>query len=276
MKKYFSIGEVANFLNISIKALRIYDKMELLKPAYVDPKTSFRYYTMEQFFYLDLIIYLNKYLKVPLKTIKTHMINNDRDDEKLISFLKEQEKNLDKEIEKLEFSKSTLKKKIDELKELQLDKAIGTIYEKYIEERKIFFTHTENSQSPEEVIYSLRKLSAIANHQSFMYDQTLSCIYSFNEYCTTNQLLTKAVGIISDKELRGLNCSIIPSGKYLCLTFKYSEGNRRTSFETFRNYILENKINTEDHMYYLMKAIDISAVSSGDYTTEIQILKELS
>ncbi|WP_272509083.1 MerR family DNA-binding transcriptional regulator [Clostridium ganghwense] len=47
MKEYFSIGETAKINNVSIQALRLYDRMGLLKPAYVDPENNYRYYTID-------------------------------------------------------------------------------------------------------------------------------------------------------------------------------------------------------------------------------------
>lgn len=52
MKKYFSIGETAKINNISIQALRHYDKIGILKPAYIDLNTNYRYYTINQFIYI--------------------------------------------------------------------------------------------------------------------------------------------------------------------------------------------------------------------------------
>lgn len=66
MKKYFSIGETAKINNVSIQALRLYDKMGLLKPAYVDQESKYRYYTIDQFIYLDLIKY-SKYIENKIK-----------------------------------------------------------------------------------------------------------------------------------------------------------------------------------------------------------------
>jgi DNA-binding transcriptional MerR regulator len=43
----FKIGEVAKMLNCSIQKLRHMDKDGRLKPSYVDPKTGYRYYTMQ-------------------------------------------------------------------------------------------------------------------------------------------------------------------------------------------------------------------------------------
>lgn len=54
-EKLYSIGEVAKVANITIKALRHYDKIGLFKPAYVDPQTNYRYYRDSQLYRLDII-----------------------------------------------------------------------------------------------------------------------------------------------------------------------------------------------------------------------------
>ena len=42
------IGELAEFAGISSKALRIYEKMNLIKPVKVDEETGYRYYSPDQ------------------------------------------------------------------------------------------------------------------------------------------------------------------------------------------------------------------------------------
>ena len=40
MDGIYSIGETAKINNISVKALRVYDEMGLLKPKYIDKKVQ--------------------------------------------------------------------------------------------------------------------------------------------------------------------------------------------------------------------------------------------
>lgn len=54
----FKIGDFSRLSQVSIKALRHYDELELLKPAYVDPFTGYRYYTAEQLRHLNKIVVL--------------------------------------------------------------------------------------------------------------------------------------------------------------------------------------------------------------------------
>ena len=42
------IGELARLGDVSVKALRFYDEQGLLQPEHVDPRTGYRYYTLEQ------------------------------------------------------------------------------------------------------------------------------------------------------------------------------------------------------------------------------------
>lgn len=87
-ESYYSIGEVSKLANVSIKALRYYDKIDLFKPAYVDPDTNYRYYTDSQLYHLDLIKSL-KYIGTPLEEMKKAQ---ELEMEELFAFYTEQEK----------------------------------------------------------------------------------------------------------------------------------------------------------------------------------------
>lgn len=72
MKDFLSIGEVSKLKGVSVKSLRYYADIGILIPAYINPKTGYRYYTMQQMFILDLIIIcLN--LEIPLKNFNSYV-----------------------------------------------------------------------------------------------------------------------------------------------------------------------------------------------------------
>ncbi len=68
MKRY-TIGKMAKLNNVSEQTLRLYDKIGLFKPAYVDEKNGYRLYDIGQSARLDIIQYL-KNLGMTLKEIK--------------------------------------------------------------------------------------------------------------------------------------------------------------------------------------------------------------
>lgn len=52
----FKISEFSKLSQVSIKALRYYDQMNLLKPAFIDDSTCYRYYAAEQLVQLNRIL----------------------------------------------------------------------------------------------------------------------------------------------------------------------------------------------------------------------------
>lgn len=50
-----SIGEMARLKNVTVKALRYYERIGVLAPAYVDPQTGYRYYELSQSMDVDVI-----------------------------------------------------------------------------------------------------------------------------------------------------------------------------------------------------------------------------
>ncbi|TPQ15533.1 MerR family transcriptional regulator [Streptomyces sporangiiformans] len=64
-----TIGAFAKACRLSPKALRLYDELELLRPARVDPDTGYRYYAPEQLEQARLVAWLRR-LGMPLARIR--------------------------------------------------------------------------------------------------------------------------------------------------------------------------------------------------------------
>ena len=64
-----SIGAFANMTRLSIKALRLYDQLDLLKPRHVDPQTGYRSYGIDQLSSARTIRNLRE-MDMPLVTIR--------------------------------------------------------------------------------------------------------------------------------------------------------------------------------------------------------------
>jgi len=54
----FTIGDFAGLGRVSVRMLRHYDAVDLLRPAHVDPATGYRFYTADQLFRLNRVIAL--------------------------------------------------------------------------------------------------------------------------------------------------------------------------------------------------------------------------
>jgi len=53
--RLFSIGEISKHKRITKKALRFYEKIGLIKAAFINPSNRYRFYSIEQFILLDII-----------------------------------------------------------------------------------------------------------------------------------------------------------------------------------------------------------------------------
>lgn len=72
MKQYLTISEFARLRGVNLNSLHYYEKLGLLRPAYIDPRTRYRYYRPEQLSQLDTIL-LCIDLGIPLKELSSYV-----------------------------------------------------------------------------------------------------------------------------------------------------------------------------------------------------------
>ena len=80
------IGEIAAFFNVSVKAVRIYEKKGIIRPARIDKQTGYRYYTADQVQQLNALIEL-KGLGFSLNEIREIMQGKGMDSRRLTECL---------------------------------------------------------------------------------------------------------------------------------------------------------------------------------------------
>ena len=68
--KLLSIGDLSKLTGASIRSIRYYEKMNLLTPAYTAPDSGYRYYTFEQCYHVEMIMFCVE-LDIPLKELPT-------------------------------------------------------------------------------------------------------------------------------------------------------------------------------------------------------------
>ncbi len=150
MKNLFSIGEVAKQQNISRQTLIFYDKIGLFRPAYVDPATGYRYYSVGQLDYLDTICIMKK-IGFSLDEIKAHMKSYTIDNS-IVAFRKQLDV-IGRKIEELQMLKSRVEHRC-----LQLEHSLSILgnsntvccentKQQYILLQKVAAPHTLESAS---------------------------------------------------------------------------------------------------------------------------------
>jgi DNA-binding transcriptional MerR regulator len=81
----YKIGDFSQIAQVSVRMLRHYDKLGLLKPEYVDPWSSYRFYTLDQLSRLHRILALRD-LGLSLEQV-SDLLDDRRADERLYEML---------------------------------------------------------------------------------------------------------------------------------------------------------------------------------------------
>ena len=134
MKDKLSIGEFARLRNITTETLRHYDRIGLLKPIKVDPKTGYRYYSILQYEELGTIKELRQ-LGMSTDEIKKYFDN--RNLEQSVNILKDKHYELKNRIKELQELEESINEKIEHLEYISEELDFEDIVIKEIKEREI-------------------------------------------------------------------------------------------------------------------------------------------
>ena len=85
MNSQYKIGDISRLFNLSSEMIRYYEKMGIIKPVKVDPKTKYRYYSADQVQQLDAVLEL-KQLGFSLAEIK-RLLDGGMENEKFMEAL---------------------------------------------------------------------------------------------------------------------------------------------------------------------------------------------
>lgn len=261
--RLYKIGMFAGINHVTIKALRYYDEQELLKPAYVDEMSGYRYYSASQIADLHQILSLRN-MGFSLEDIKA--IQGGRSEKDLL-----------------------LAKKQGILKEISLLTARLAQVESYLaKEEPRLSSPVLVKTLPEVIAISMQiKLSSY----DCLFDmmpmlgakmEELGCVCSEPDYCFTNYLeagykeediLVEICEAVTEKKEDSelIKFKVFPEVKAACIFHKGSYNTLATSYEVLLSFIEENN-------YEICGNIRESYIdgvwnkeSDEDWLTEIQI-----
>lgn len=247
MDTRFSIGEVSKLHNISVQALRLYDKKGILKPAYVDEKSNYRYYSVKHFIILDFIKQC-KAMGLSLDEIKILLSNYTSVDSILEIITKQKELIADKikELEDIKSNISFLENRIQGLLEEGIDKA----FIEYNTERK-FIKYSNTNRYTEEFEINLTKTLSDIEKKYGMTNRELVFATSYENFKEANQLTYDNMMIsIHDTTLIDENKIItLKEGQYVTINFDDDYKDTSKYYRKLMSYIEENDIKVAEECY---------------------------
>ena len=235
------IGKMAALNHITIATLRHYDKIDLLKPLYVDEETNYRYYDIKQSAILDMIQYM-KSLGMPLEQIKEQF---DRQDiESIQDILRKQSENIDDEIRKLHHMKRGVEACIRCYDRYLRMPEEGIITLETIPARKAFCydgkinIYDHGLDTYEYILRELKK-QVIIRDLPMVYFCNVGSILR-KEMIDSGRFVSSEIFVFVDDdfdEQEGIE--VIPGGNYAC-TYFHSFWNEKESAQRLFRYIDEN------------------------------------
>jgi DNA-binding transcriptional MerR regulator len=230
-KEIFSIGEVAKMKGLTIKALRFYDKIGLLKPFRVDENSKYRYYHLNQFILLD-IIKAARNLDISPNELIPYFRSNDT--KGMLQLLK---KHRDHALEKIKLLEQVIQN-IDEL-EKNVVTAEGVCSKKslvtrILPVRHVLVTPWNIKKTQEDALYAYSRLYVLADQLGVLPTYTEGVMIQIRDGQPVPSHLFLSVNGPAQSDLY----IQISGGTYICVSYSLEDMEHQQS--KLNAYLIEN------------------------------------
>ncbi|MGN0179025.1 MAG: MerR family transcriptional regulator [Monoglobaceae bacterium] len=232
MQNYLSIGEVAKLKGITVKALRYYEKIGILNPAYINDETGYRYYSMQQMVILDFILTCLE-LGIPLKQFAAYF--DEKGNLNIDEIVKDGSVMVAREIARITKTANKLKYISKHLEETDMIMKSKSLFEQFLSERRLLLEPINNViPSQNEYIMAMTHLFERTEKENYtgLYRQGL--LYHKQMDKLQAYAFSEIVKPINENELY-----ILPAGNYTCARHRHCEKENR--FIELKDIIAQNQ-----------------------------------
>lgn len=225
MKK-FTIGDISKSTGVSRQTLRFYDKIGLLVPDQIDPDNHYRYYSLNQFWKMD-IIQICRGLDIPLSTI-SRILEAQDDDEVLDLLLKHREVAIAKSqyfagiVEEINWYSAQR-----ERMNAEYDSEVVTVRE--LPQRQVLLAKNEKAEElyhltlQELCRTALKRPNIFCRHFGFIPDPVLLRQGFFHKTCEYLYFDDEVTKTINPDYL-----TVLPAGRYACCVVEVNWAQKQT------------------------------------------------
>ncbi len=261
--KLLTIGKAAKLMNVTVKALRFYDRIGLLKPGYIDPQTNYRYYTLDQLMSLDLIKAARN-LEISPNALVPYFAKKDT--EQLVGLLRSHKelladrmKQLAKTLEQIDTIERMLR--ISEDADRSRD-----IYIREIPDRFVVTQPFPMAEGESEILMSFYQLIASLHRLGLTYLYEDGVIYSLDKDTMRPESIYASV----IEEPSSNDCRLLPGGKYLCTIMQRE--NAEEQYNKLWEYAISHGLQPE---YIIQTELLTDFFADGPKYVEAQIKADL-
>lgn len=209
-RNLLSIGEVSEISGVHINSLRYYDKLGILKPAYIDPDTNYRYYSITQIEMIEAIQMCVE-LDIPLKQYLNFTANEGQTihAEQLLDYGKIQ---AEKKIQAIYKGLNHIKRLKTEIEHanLLINTAQAVVYE--VPRKRYFIIPMKGVPTDDDYI-SIDRLRFVAANKGYQTGLELGLLYFFKADNMIERY--QFIEVVSDTKTEDKNIIIIPAGRFI-------------------------------------------------------------
>jgi len=214
-KKLFSIGEISSIKGITVKALRFYEKIGLLKPCYINPTNRYRFYSIEQFILLD-IIKAARAMDISPKDLRDIMIHKDM--EELLELLNTQSAITARKIFELKKTIQGMNGVQTAIRHAMSSISQKNVYKRHIPKRDVVTLEIESIDSDEDAIIEFSKFDRIMEEARLINTYETGMLFKKDE--NAGFYPARIFNTVETDEFSNPSIvSAIPAGDFLCVCY---------------------------------------------------------
>ena len=221
MKKgLLNIGRMAQINQVTVPTLRLYDRLGLLKPRWIDRDTGYRYYDVNQNARLDMIAYM-KELGMSLREIGEAL---QAEDLALIEeILAQKNEQIHQQMRALRLRHNAVERAIASIERYRKSPATGTIALEYIDRRYVWGISCQQNFYEQDITAYEQALTQL---RKALFQRNCPHVHSYNtgtsitrDNFAIGRFVPDRVFIFADRYTQeyGLDVSVVDSGMYACI-----------------------------------------------------------
>lgn len=261
-KELYSIGEISKIKGVTVKALRFYEKIGLLKPFEVNPTNQYRYYHIRQFVYID-IIKAARALDISPNVMIPYFQNEDT--QGIIHLLSEHKKIAIQKINQLQETIEAIDHFSSSFTFAQECDCRGEIQTRKLSDRHIYVMPFEHGKEVGDYLVDYSKLDEAVSQQGLLnlYDQ--GAFYAKNE---SGEFAPKYIFTTISQPTPSDNCLHIPAGTFLSVCFNEETAQEQT--DKIIGYLAEHEI-SPTHLLQVELTPNIFDLYSAQFEIQFRI-----
>lgn len=276
-QEYLTISKISKLCNVSVSALKYYEKVGLIKPAKIEKDTLYRYYSVCQYGQIETIRELRE-LDIPIATIKEYM--KDRKLKSSLETLKRHYDNLNTRINELQETQKRMQEQIALVEKCCNESEKDFVIKKeYFGERKVLIddnlgNHDLNTLTAIDLSYSILEVEFLIGKDEKAATLARGKLGHFipQEDIEKGNLMTSYPFIfIGHKDKQHKSLKILKAGEYICLMHFGAARDREPSLKKMLAFINDNGYAIAGDAVQVDLIDDTVSDCSDEFIFEIQI-----